>query len=1112
MSENLQAHIDALAAEVERLNQELAHSKQVEDALRKSERRYQSIFEHTAVGLAQVSPDGSFIEANRPFCELLGYSHDELLQKTYTDLNHPDDREAEQLATMQARASEMPSFHREKRCLRKDGSVVWVKFSLSTMPSTEGDRPYMLVAIENISERKTLQDSLQRIANDLAKVDAIAPVGSWKWNLRTNEITGSTELSQIYGLPARKPLPVAAILDRILPEDREKVRAAMLTAVDEQKPYQIEYRVQLPDGTTRLVSSNGEVYRRDAQGKPQVVIGMVQDITQRKDAERALRESERRFQQLFDNAGDGIFIANQDGVYIDVNRNACRMLGYARDELVGKHITDLIASEDVERLRQSKLAFQQDVEHVQVAEWNLKRKDGSFLPTEISARFLPDGRWMAIVRDISERQRMQLQLERHTAEINDLYENAPCGYHSVDRDLVIVRINKTELDWLGYTREELVGKKKIADLQTPKSRITYLKKVKELAEKGELRNLELELVRKDGSVMPALMNSTAIYDEKGDFASSRTTVFDVTKLVQAQKELRRAATVFEHTKDAIVVADGSGTILAVNKAFTEITGYRPEEVLGKNPRLLKSGRQDAAFYEKLWNTLKTSGNWQGEIWDRRKSGDIFPTWQSITAVKDENGRVTDYISVFSDITTIKNTEEQLTQLAYHDTLTGLPNRLLYNDRLDHALQHARRHKRRVGLLLLDLDRFKLINDTLGHSAGDKLLEIVADRLRVSVRGEDTVARLSGDEFAIVMGELTRTEDAAALARKIIDAMSEPLQLGEHTLTTSVSIGISIFPDDAQDKETLCKSGDVALYAAKEKGRNCYEFYTPSMTQRATEVLAINRGLRHAVSHNELVLYYQPQISLATGRIAGIEVLVRWNSPQRGMQSPARFIPVAEESNLIELLGDWVFDRACVQLQEWRQAGIPPVRLALNLSGRQLRQPGFVDAIREKLHAWPPMNGYGIDLEVTETALQTHPDIITALRELKPLGFRVAVDDFGTGYSSLHSLKHLPADILKIDRAFIHGIPGDPDDKAITSAIIAMGHSLGMTIIAEGIETQEQLQFLASEHCDEVQGFLFSPPVSATECEQMLIASSQASLFDVTGAPWGRGSMSTTHPH
>jgi len=1094
MSENLQAHIDALAEEVKRLNQELAHSKQAEEALRKSERRYQSIFEHTAVGLAQIGPDGKFIEANRPFCELLGYTHDEILQKSFLDLTHPDDREAEQLATMQAKASEMPSFHREKPCMRKDGSIVWVKFSLSTIPSADGDSQYMLAAIENISERKTLQDSLQRIATNLVKAEAIAPVGSWKWNLRTNEITGSPELTQIYALPAKKPLPVTAILDRICPEDREKVRAAMLTAVDEQKPYQIEYRVQLPDGTVRLVSSNGEVYRRDAQGNPQVVIGMVQDITQRKEAERALRESERRFQQLFDNASDGIFIANQEGVYIDVNRNACRMLGYSCEELIGKRITDLISSADVERLRQSRQQLQLDVDHVQLAEWDLRCKDGSYLPTEISARFLPDGRWMAIVRDISERRRMKQQLELHAAEINDLYENAPCGYHSVDRDLVIVKINKTELDWLGYTREELVGKKKIADLQTPGSRITYLKKVRELAEKGELRNLELELVRKDGSVMPALMNSLAIYDEKGKFVSSRTTVFDVTKLVQAQKELRRAATVFEHTKDAIVVSDGSGTILAVNKAFTEITGYRPEEVIGQNPRLLKSGRQDEAFYKKLWNTLKTSGTWQGEIWDRRKSGDLFPTWQSITAVKDETGRVTDYISVFSDITTIKNTEDQLTRLAYHDTLTGLPNRLLYNDRLDQALQHAKRHKKRVGLLLLDLDRFKLINDTLGHSAGDQLLETVADRLRVSVRGEDTVARLSGDEFAIVMGELARTEDAAALSRKVIEAMSEPVELCEHKLTISFSIGISIFPDDAQDKETLCKSADVALYAAKEKGRNCYEFYTPAMTQRATEVLAINRGLRHAVSHNELVLYYQPQISLATGRIAGIEVLVRWNSPQRGMQSPARFIPVAEESNLIELLGDWVFDRACVQLQDWRQAGIPPVRLALNLSARQLRQPGFVESIRSKLHACPPMNGYGIDLEVTETALQTHPDIISALQELKPLGFRVAVDDFGTGYSSLHSLKHLPADILKIDRAFIHGIPNDPDDKAITSAIIAMGHSLGMTIVAEGIETQEQLEFLANEHCDEVQGFLFSPPVSAQECERLLIAGMQTPLI------------------
>lgn len=1087
MENALQARINALTEEVRCLKRELADSKQSEEALRKTKHRYQAIFEHANVGLAQIGADETFIDVNHPFCEVLGYTRDELMRKSYLDIVHTDDRDADAKMHKQLLSGDIPALRREKRYLRKDGSIVWANLNLSAARCGEDAVNCMLASVENISDRRMLQESLRRIASNLAKADIISPIGSWKWDIRTNRVAVSDEVSQIFALPATEPISYDVILERVFPDDRQAFEDALQTAIHDQKPYQIEYRLLLPDGSIRLVSASGEVFRHDSRGRPKTMIGMTQDVTLRREAERALKDSELRFRQLFDNASDGIFIANLDGRYIDANINACHMLGYRHDELIGKHITDLLSVTDVARLAESKAYLMENIEHVSVGEWELKRKDGVYLPTEVSARFLPDGRWMAVVRDISERKRIQQQLEKHAEEINDLYENAPCGYHSVDRSLRIVKMNHTELEWLGYTRDELVGKKTLVELQTPNSQVIYLQKFQELIEKKTLRNIELEMVRKDGSIMPILLNSSAQFDADGNFLTSRTTVFDITKLVEAQKQLRRAATVFEHTRDAILITDGNGTIIAVNHAFSDITGYRPEEVIGKNPRLLKSERQNNEFYEKLWFELEQKGNWQGEIWDRRKSGELFPTWQNITAVKDETGHVTDYISVFSDITTIKDTEDKLVRLAYHDSLTGLPNRLLFNDRLDHALQYSRRHKTMVGLLLLDLDRFKLINDTLGHDAGDQLLEEIAQRLKHSIRGEDTVARLGGDEFAIIIAKLDRMEDAATLSRKIIHAIAAPIQIPDHLLTTSVSIGISVYPDDAIDKETLYKSADVALYAAKDKGRNCYEFYTPSMTQRANEILAIERGLREAIRQNELELFFQPQIGLASGRYVGVEVLLRWNSSQNGMQSPTRFIPVAEESNLIELLGDWVLDSACAQIQKWRAAGIPPVRLAINLSARQIKRPDFVRKFRSVLARYPQMNGYGIDIEVTETALQTDPEITAALKELKSLGFRIAVDDFGTGYSSLHSLKQLPADILKIDRAFIHGIPDDADDKAITTAIIAMGHSLGMEIVAEGIETQEQLEFLASQHCDEVQGFLFSPPVPAHECERLLMA-------------------------
>lgn len=1087
MEHKLQARVDTLSNEVKRLKKKLARSRRTEYELRQTERNYRTIFDHTFVGLAQIDERGSFLNVNLPFCRLLGYGRDELLKETDSAITHADDIERDVRFRKQLVSGKIASVRYEKRYVRKGNGTVWVSVNLSAVPTEAGGEPSLLIVAENISERRALQESLHHIAFNLAKVDELLPVGSWKWNIKTGQITASDEALQLFSLKKnRRAIPISTLLERIHPDDRTMVERAMELVHRARRPFRVEYRLLLPDGSVRQVSANGQVYRRDPQGRPVLMIGMVQDVTLRRQAESALRDSELRFRTLFDHAADGIFIATQDGEYTDVNLSACRMLGYSREELIGARIFDQIPPEDTPRLAEARTYFLQNADNVQVAEWKLLRKDGSYLDTEISARILSDGRWMAIVRDISERKRTQAVLEKYAEEIRDLYDNAPCGYYSENRDGILVRINNTALEWLGYHREELAGSKMMADLLTPESRKIYQVQLEVFHASGRLRDVELEVVRKDGSILPVLLNASATVDDNGTYLVSRATLLDTTTLVEANRKLRQAAAAFEHTGDAIIVADGSGTILAVNKAFTDVTGYLPEEVIGKNPRLLKSERQDQEFYHKLWTSLETEGNWRGEMWDRKKSGEIFPVWQNISAVKDASGKVTEYISVFSDITTIKNTERHLLALAYHDALTGLPNRLLFNDRLGHAMEHAKRYRKRVGLLLLDLDRFKLINDTLGHAAGDQLLQTVASRLNESVRAEDTVARLGGDEFAVVVGNLDSIDDAALLAQKIVKAISEPLVIEGQSLTISASIGISIYPDDAEDKDSLAKTADIAMYGAKDSGRNSYAFYTPAMTDRATEVLRIDHGLRHAILHNELELYYQPQVRLDTGQIVGVEVLIRWNHPEKGLQGPERFIAVAEETRLIEALDEWVIDNTCRQIERWSEAGIPPVRVAINLSARQLKRPNFVDELRARFSACKATAAFGIDLEVTETALQADPEIVQALRVLKSMGFRIVIDDFGTGYSSLNSLAHLPVDILKIDRAFVRGIPRDDDNRAITTAIIAMGHSLGMGIVAEGIETEEQLQFMRNQHCDDAQGFFLYNPVPAEECSRFLL--------------------------
>jgi diguanylate cyclase (GGDEF)-like protein/PAS domain S-box-containing protein len=571
---------------------------------------------------------------------------------------------------------------------------------------------------------------------------------------------------------------------------------------------------------------------------------------------------------------------------------------------------------------------------------------------------------------------------------------------------------------------------------------------------------------------------------------------DVTERKRAEEQLRQAAIVFESTLEGVIITDGECNIVAVNRAFTDITGYAPDEALGKNPRFLQSGRQSIDFYRELWASLEISGQWQGEIWNRRKNGEVFPTWENISVVKDESDRTLNYISVFSDISVIKNHEERMTHLAHHDALTGLPNRLLFSANLDQALELARRHAGLIALMFIDLDRFKLINDTLGHAVGDQLLQLVAQRLKHCVRAEDTVARLGGDEFTIVMSELSHVEDAAMLAEKFIAAFKKPIVIDTNEMTVGVSIGISVFPDNAADSDGLTKAADAALYRAKERGRNTYEFYTPELTATALEHLAMEQALRAALTREEFELYYLPEVDLSTGEIARVEALLRWRHPQLGLLEPESFMAVAEDSGLIEAIGEWVFRTACEQAVVWRAAGLPG-RIAINLSGRQVVRAGLVDkfeAILRDTGAQPA----GVELEITESVLNRVEQSRSVLERLKGLGVRLAVDNFGAGYSSLAHLRHLPIDTLKIDRSFVEDVPGNPDAASIVEAIITLGHGLRLTVVGEGVETTAQQDFLRALRCDYVQGNLYSRAVPVEAIEKLL-AAGRVSVHGPSGA-------------
>ena len=560
---------------------------------------------------------------------------------------------------------------------------------------------------------------------------------------------------------------------------------------------------------------------------------------------------------------------------------------------------------------------------------------------------------------------------------------------------------------------------------------------------------------------------------------------DITERKQAEEKLHLSAIVFENTTEGVMITDDTSRIISVNKAFTEITGYGQDELIGMTPNALKSGRHDEEFFAAMWNIIRDTGRWQGEVWNRRKNGDIYPEWLNISEVKDERGHITHYVGVFSDISAMKESESKLDHLAHHDPLTGLPNRLLLNARMEHSLTRARRNNSLLAVLFLDLDRFKNINDTLGHPIGDLLLQEVAHRLTGCVREEDTVTRLGGDEFTLLLEDLHDSRFASDVAQKILVALADRFILQGHEVFITCSIGISLFPSDGDNVTALLKNADSALYRAKEQGRNNYQYYTEELTTRAMERLSMENGLRHALERNELVLHYQPQVDLYSGSIIGMEALLRWQHPERGLIAPGDFIPLAEETGLIIPIGEWVLRTACARLQAWFDEGLPKVRMAVNLSSRQFNQKNLAEVVASALRD-TGLDPNCLELELTERLIMEDAEAaIVVLHEIKALGVQFSIDDFGTGYSSLSYLKRFPIDRIKIDQSFVRNITTDPKDAAVSQAIISLSHSLNLKTVAEGVETIEQQEFLRSRQCDEIQGFHFSRPVPEDEMEQLL---------------------------
>jgi diguanylate cyclase (GGDEF)-like protein/PAS domain S-box-containing protein len=682
----------------------------------------------------------------------------------------------------------------------------------------------------------------------------------------------------------------------------------------------------------------------------------------------------------------------------------------------------------------------------------------------------------------------QIELESSRDRYVSLYDFAPLGYLTLSREGMVIEANLTVATLLGVLRSKLKPNRferfiavEYLDLWQRQLAAAWRDPT------NSSHNFELQLKRSNGQFFPALLHSVVI-ETSGVPPVLRIAVTDITARKQSEDALRIAAIAFE-SQEGMIVTDADAVIIRVNQAFTDLTGYTAAEAIGKTPAILHSGRQDPAFYQEMWQTLRQSHYWQGEIWNRRKNGEIFAEWLTLSAVLTPTGAISHFVGSFSDITQKSMAAAEIKRLAYYDPLTQLPNRRALQDRLDQALAATTRHALCGAILFIDLDNFKTLNDTRGHDIGDLLLAEIAERLRVSVREGDTVGRLGGDEFIVILEGLSAVEKEAAMLAKQIgeklnQAIAAPCQLKNTEHRPSASIGVSLFCTE-EDASDMLKQADLAMYDAKSAGRNTLRFFDPKMQAIVTERAAIEADLHQAVLKHQFVLYYQAQVS-GQQVLIGAEALVRWQHPQRGLISPAEFIPAAEESGLILPLGQWVLETACAQLAAWAKSensadsGMAALTLAVNVSAKQFNQANFVEQVLAVLKR-SGANPQRLKLELTESLLVSNiEDVSAKMNALKAEGIGFSLDDFGTGYSSLAYLKRLPLDQLKIDQGFVRDILDDPNDAAIAKMVIALADSMGLTVIAEGVETEPQRAFLAEQGCHHYQGYLCSRPLPVDE--------------------------------